>query len=139
MNARMEKEKKKKHNKPWLNDLNTFYEGEDEYKTESPAVTKNDSVSAGVDTNVENVEPSKSSTKKAQKELVIPIVETKVGEAKGSYKKILIELDEESAYKASIYALIEHVSRRVWIRNLVLEKLAQMEPINLKVKRNEKE
>lgn len=136
----MEKEKKKKPDKPWLNDLNTFYEGEeDEYKTESPAITKNDSVSAGVDTNVENVEPSKSFSKKVQEESVSHNVETKVVKEKGGYKNILIQLDVESAYKASIYALLNHVSRRVWIQNIILEKLAQLEPININAKGNEKE
>ena len=135
----MEKVKKKKPDKPWLNDLNNFYEGEDAYKTESSAVTKNDSVSTDVDSNVENVEPSKSLTKEVQKESVSHNAEIKVVEEKGEYKNILIQLDVESAYKASIYALLNHVSRRVWIQNIILEKLAQLEPININAKGNEKE
>ncbi len=127
----MEKEKKKKPDKPWVNDLNNFYEGEDVNKTELPADSKNDSVSTDVDSNVENVEPSKSSIKEVQEESVSHNVETKIAEEKGGYKNILIQLDVESAYKASIYALLNHVSRRVWIQNIILEKLAQLEPIDL--------
>lgn len=106
----MKNEKKQKSDKPWLDAVNNFYEREEENKTESP--------------------PNTISTKCR--------VETNVVEKKG-YKRIVIELDDDSAYKASIYALLQHMSRKEWIRNLVLEKLCQMKPIDLNAKRNEKE